>query len=166
MPSSGCYASARRGQAQSGAVRTLSSAVRTLSSAVRTRSGAVRTKMADATRHGLRITKLLPAPPQEVFAAWTDPDCARHWMAPGAMTVAELEMDPRPGGTFRLVMRSERGDIAHIGEYREVDPRLSAGKLSSRSSSTSGATRPSLFSPTKSCPTSIAQTAIARDGPV
>jgi uncharacterized protein YndB with AHSA1/START domain len=43
-------------------------------------------------------------------------------MAPGSMTVAELEMDPRPGGTFRLVMRGERGDIAHIGEYREVDP--------------------------------------------
>lgn len=42
-------------------------------------------------------------------------------MAPGSMTVAELEMDPRPGGFFRLVMRSERGDIAHSGEYREVD---------------------------------------------
>jgi uncharacterized protein YndB with AHSA1/START domain len=43
-------------------------------------------------------------------------------MAPGSMMVAELEMDPRPGGCFRLVMRGERGDIAHIGEYREVDP--------------------------------------------
>src|SRR5260370_23602038 len=101
MPSSGCYASARRRPAQSGAVRT---------------------KMADATRHGLRITRLLPAPPQEVFAAWTDPDCARHWMAPGAMTVAELEMDPRPGGTFRLGMRSERGDLAPLCEDPEVDP--------------------------------------------
>ena len=78
--------------------------------------------MAEVTRHGLRITRILPVPPKEVFAAWTDPDCARHWMAPGSMAVAELEMDPRPGGTFRLVMRSERGDIAHIGEYREVDP--------------------------------------------
>jgi uncharacterized protein YndB with AHSA1/START domain len=43
-------------------------------------------------------------------------------MAPGSITVAELQMDPRPGGIFRLVMRSERGEIAHTGEYREVDP--------------------------------------------
>src|SRR5260370_2334332 len=78
--------------------------------------------MAEATGHGLRIARLLPASQEEVFAAWTDPDSARQWMARGSITVAELEMDPRPGGTFRLVMRSERGDIAHIGEYREVDP--------------------------------------------
>jgi len=43
-------------------------------------------------------------------------------MAPGSIAVAELEMDPRPGGTFRLVMRRERDEITHTGEYREVDP--------------------------------------------
>src|SRR5260370_1883675 len=101
MPSSGCYASARRRPAQSGAVRT---------------------KMADATRHGLRITRLLPAPPQEVFAAWTDPACARHWMAPGAMTVAELEMDPRPGRPLRPGLRNERRASSPTRESRDVDP--------------------------------------------
>jgi uncharacterized protein YndB with AHSA1/START domain len=80
------------------------------------------TAMANPAKPVLRITRMLPAKPQEVFAAWIDPDCARHWMAPGSMTVAELEMDPRPGGTFRLVMRGEQGEITHTGVYREVDP--------------------------------------------
>ena len=70
----------------------------------------------------LRISRLLPATPEEVFGAWTDPDSVKLWMAPGALTVPIAELDVRVGGRFRIVMRGEGGDYVHEGEYREVSP--------------------------------------------
>jgi uncharacterized protein YndB with AHSA1/START domain len=35
---------------------------------------------------------------------------------------AEAELDVRPGGGFRIVMRAEGVTIVHTGEYLEVDP--------------------------------------------
>ena len=70
----------------------------------------------------LRFCRLLPAPPQEVFAAWTDPDSLSEWLCPGTTTVAEARLDARVGGCFRIVMRTASQDIVHTGEYREVRP--------------------------------------------
>jgi uncharacterized protein YndB with AHSA1/START domain len=70
----------------------------------------------------IRITRLLPAPPEEVFAAWTDQASLKEWMCPEAMTVARVNIDVRVGGKFELVMRGENGDITHVGEYREIRP--------------------------------------------
>lgn len=70
----------------------------------------------------IQITKLLPATPEEVFAAWTDPASLKEWMCPGTMTVATVRLDLRGGGKFQLVMRGENGDTVHAGEYREIRP--------------------------------------------
>ncbi len=70
----------------------------------------------------IRITKVLPATPEEVFAAWTDPMNLKEWMCPDAMTVARVNVDVRVGGQFELVMRGENSDMVHVGEYREVRP--------------------------------------------
>jgi uncharacterized protein YndB with AHSA1/START domain len=69
----------------------------------------------------IQITKLLPATPAEVFAAWTDPTSLKEWMCPGTMT-ATVSLDLRVGGKFQIVMRRENSDMAHVGEYREIRP--------------------------------------------
>ena len=70
----------------------------------------------------IRITRLLPATAEEVFAAWTDPRRLQEWMCPEDRTVASVTLDLRVGGRFQIVMRGENSDIAHIGEYREIHP--------------------------------------------
>lgn len=70
----------------------------------------------------IRISKLLPATPEEVFAAWTDPLSLKEWMSPAPQTVAAITLDLRVGGKFQLVMRGENSDMVHVGEYREISP--------------------------------------------
>lgn len=70
----------------------------------------------------IRITKLLPATPEEVFAAWTDPASLTEWMCPRDQTVAAVTLDLRIGGKFQFVMRRENSDFVHVGEYREIHP--------------------------------------------
>ena len=80
------------------------------------------TEKQSATAPVVRISRLLPATPQEVFDAWTDPESVKIWMCPGAQTATTVELDARVGGSFRVVMRDERGDFTHTGEYREIRP--------------------------------------------
>ncbi|MGE0820961.1 MAG: SRPBCC domain-containing protein [Candidatus Binatia bacterium] len=70
----------------------------------------------------IRITKLLPATPEDVFAAWTDPESLKAWMCPEATSVAAATLDLRVGGKFRIVMRGENSEIVHVGEYRDICP--------------------------------------------
>ena len=68
----------------------------------------------------LRLTRLLPASPERVFDAWTDPESVAVWMCDGTTTVASVELDVRVGGQFRVVMRGTESDHVHSGEYREI----------------------------------------------
>jgi uncharacterized protein YndB with AHSA1/START domain len=63
---------------------------------------------ADATRD-LGITRRIPAAPAEVFAAWTQPERIKAWWGPNGMTTPEAEVDLRPGGIHRTVMRDATG---------------------------------------------------------
>jgi uncharacterized protein YndB with AHSA1/START domain len=61
------------------------------------------------------------APRQRVFDAWTQPQFAAQFFGPGEVTVPEIEMDVRQGGTFRIVMLMPDGDRLNVsGTYREV----------------------------------------------
>src|SRR5262249_49492009 len=68
----------------------------------------------------LVIRRLLPAPPAEVFAAWTDPSSLARWMSPYGSASATLDL--RVGGAFQIVMRGLGRAITHPGRYREIDP--------------------------------------------
>jgi uncharacterized protein YndB with AHSA1/START domain len=64
----------------------------------------------------------LEADPDDVFAAWLDPEHARHWLFTlSDSTVVRCDIDARPGGRFVIVDRREGGDTYHIGEYIEID---------------------------------------------
>lgn len=66
------------------------------------------------------VRRILSAPPEEVFAAWTDPEGMRQWMSP--MGSAAMTMDLRVGGEFELVMADEHLEIHHSGVYRDIEP--------------------------------------------
>jgi uncharacterized protein YndB with AHSA1/START domain len=75
----------------------------------------------------LLLERTVAAPPSLVFAAWTTPKHLVKWFAPAPFTTSECEIDLRPGGIFRAVLRSPEGDEhATIGCYLEIsqDERL------------------------------------------
>jgi uncharacterized protein YndB with AHSA1/START domain len=70
----------------------------------------------------VRITKIIDAPREEVFRAWTEPDEIRRWFGPGEFTCPEAEVDLRPGGAYRLALQPGAGDpFVVAGTYREVE---------------------------------------------
>jgi uncharacterized protein YndB with AHSA1/START domain len=70
----------------------------------------------------LTVQRTLKASPEAVYAAWLDPATIRRFMAGGAdQTVTEARTDPRVGGTFRIVMTSDK-EILHQGTYKELSP--------------------------------------------
>jgi uncharacterized protein YndB with AHSA1/START domain len=75
----------------------------------------------DDSTNVLVVRRLLPASRQQVFAAWLDPASLAQWMRPGEFTSATVEVDPRTGGKFRIVMHG-RGDYEHRGEYLTIEP--------------------------------------------
>jgi uncharacterized protein YndB with AHSA1/START domain len=76
---------------------------------------------AEVRERELVITRLFEAPRDLVFRAWTEPDRAARWWGPQGFVTTYCNMDVRPGGTFRVCMRSPEG-IEHWkqGIYREV----------------------------------------------
>ena len=67
------------------------------------------------------ITRIIKAPRERVFKAWTDPREMAQWWGPKTFTNPVCEMDVRPGGAYRIVMRSPDGvDYPLKGVYREV----------------------------------------------
>ena len=70
----------------------------------------------------LIITRVFDAPRSLVYDAWTKPEHLERWQgAPYGFTVTSHEMDLRPGGGFKVCMRSTEGvDNWLQGVYREV----------------------------------------------
>ena len=52
------------------------------------------------------ITRAFDAPPERVFEAWTDPKRLAQWWGPHTFTNPVCQLDVRPGGPYRIVMRS------------------------------------------------------------
>ena len=61
--------------------------------------------------------------PAQVWKAWTTPEHLVKWFAPRPWTITECEIDLRPGGQLRFVMRSPEGELfPNVGCYLEVVP--------------------------------------------
>lgn len=58
----------------------------------------------------LVIERILPLRPEQVWAAWTQPERLTCWFTPAPWSTPEAEVDARPGGVFRTVMCSPDGD--------------------------------------------------------
>src|SRR5436190_4926770 len=71
-----------------------------------------------------RIKRRFNAPREKVFNVWTQPEALRQWWCPEGWTPAEIEVDLRVGGAFRIGMRRLRGAIPVYvrGDFLEVQP--------------------------------------------
>lgn len=71
----------------------------------------------------LTMTRTFAAPRERVFAAWTRPELLRRWWGPPGWALPVCEIDLRPGGAWRFVMRNQRGtEMSLSGRYVEVTP--------------------------------------------
>lgn len=68
----------------------------------------------------VRVERLLAAPVEAVFDAWTDPASLGRWLSPTGRATAEV--DARVGGRFRIVMLGEEMELEHTGRYLAIDP--------------------------------------------
>ena len=76
----------------------------------------------------LVLTRIINAPREKVFKAWTDPELLRKWFAPLPYTTPVAETDVRPGGASLIVMRGPDGrDFPNRGVYLEVVKKRAAG---------------------------------------
>lgn len=67
----------------------------------------------------LVITRIIAAPRERLFKAWTTQ--LSQWWGPHGMTTPVVEMDLRPGGHFRTVMRAPDGtEYPTRGAFLEV----------------------------------------------
>ena len=71
----------------------------------------------------LVLEREIDVPVELVWKAWTTPEHLREWFVPKPWTIAECELDVRPGGICRTVMRSPEGqEFPNNGCYLEVTP--------------------------------------------
>src|SRR3954447_3690089 len=78
------------------------------------------------TEDGFTISRVFDAPRERVWREWTEPERFADWYGgpEGVIPLDTVEMDVRPGGTWRATMYfgSDRREIRWRGEYREVEP--------------------------------------------
>jgi uncharacterized protein YndB with AHSA1/START domain len=77
--------------------------------------------MATPSLHRATASIVIHTSPEAAFDAWLDPRTASRFVAPDTRSVALFESEPREGGSFRLVMQGDSGQIAHEGRYVLVD---------------------------------------------
>ena len=71
----------------------------------------------------LVLQREVDVPTELVWAAWTEPEHVTKWFTPLPWTTTDCEIDLRPGGIFRTVMRSPEGEeFDNVGCYLEVVP--------------------------------------------
>ena len=76
-----------------------------------------------ADKGSLQIKRIIDAPRNRVYAAWTDPAQLRDWFGPEDVQTEDLIVDARVGGAFRWDLTSSEGEkMSCRGEYRELQP--------------------------------------------
>jgi uncharacterized protein YndB with AHSA1/START domain len=69
------------------------------------------------------MTRVFNAPRHLVFDAWTRPELLVRWYGARGWSLPVCEIDLRPGGTYRYVLRGPDGaEVTLRGTYREVAP--------------------------------------------
>jgi uncharacterized protein YndB with AHSA1/START domain len=73
----------------------------------------------------VHVTRVVPAPRDEVFRCWTEPELLPRWFRPPGVTSVSAELDVRPGGSYRIAMQRppEAAETYYqVGSYLEVAP--------------------------------------------
>jgi uncharacterized protein YndB with AHSA1/START domain len=79
--------------------------------------------MTQPEKFSLEIKRLIKAPRDRVYAAWTDPAQLKQWFGPESVETQELIADACVGGKFRWDLTNAEGEkMTCRGEYRELQP--------------------------------------------
>lgn len=73
----------------------------------------------------VHVTRKLPAPREDVFRAWIEPDLFARWFTPPGNSSVTAELDVRPGGDYRITLERTQlvpGRSHIVGRYLEVVP--------------------------------------------
>ena len=76
----------------------------------------------------LIFERLIKAPREKVWQAWTEPEHVKKWWGPEGFTTPVAEIDLREGGTYLFCMRgkpapdAEVGDFWSAGQYTQIVP--------------------------------------------
>jgi uncharacterized protein YndB with AHSA1/START domain len=77
----------------------------------------------ESEKLSLKIKRLIKAPRESVYAAWTDPAQLKQWFGPESVRTREIIADARVGGKFRWDLSNAEGEeMTARGEYRELQP--------------------------------------------
>ncbi|UCC83339.1 MAG: SRPBCC domain-containing protein [Gemmatimonadota bacterium] len=78
--------------------------------------------MSTGTGTSLRVSRVIKASPEEVFAAWTQPEHLKRWSCPEGMEVGDAQVDLTVGGRYLIRMESPQGKVhTAVGVYREIE---------------------------------------------
>ena len=89
-----------------------------------------------------RIERLLDAPCERVWRAWTEVEHLVHWWGPKGFTVSHCTVDLRPGGMMHYCLRMpEGGEMWGRFVYREIVPPEKLVWVNSFSDKDGGVTR-------------------------
>ena len=70
----------------------------------------------------LRVTRLIKAPRERIFEAWTTPADILKWFAPETCQILSAKVNLRPGGDYHFRVKSEKmGEVKLDGLFREVN---------------------------------------------
>ncbi len=58
----------------------------------------------------LRIERIVPVSPEEIWDRWTQAELMPEWFCPAPWKLTSCEVDPRPGGKFDGVMEGPQGE--------------------------------------------------------
>jgi uncharacterized protein YndB with AHSA1/START domain len=71
----------------------------------------------------LFLTRVIDAPPEKLYQAWTDPRVMEQWFCPKPWEAKVVENDVRPGGASLIVMHGPEGqEFPNPGVFLEVVP--------------------------------------------
>ena len=69
----------------------------------------------------LELKRVIAAPREDVFRAWTEADALSARFGPKGVAARITKLDPRPGGRYRCEM-NEDGTYGVAGQFSEVAP--------------------------------------------
>lgn len=71
----------------------------------------------------IALERVFQAPRRLVYDAFSKPEILKRWFGPRGWSLVTCEMEARPGGGFRFVLRTPEGrELGMRGTYRELSP--------------------------------------------
>ncbi|MEY2498554.1 MAG: hypothetical protein QOD12_2110 [Verrucomicrobiota bacterium] len=79
--------------------------------------------MTQKEKLSVEIKRLIKAPRDRVYAAWTNPAQLKQWFGPESIQTHDLVAEAHVGGTFRWELSNAEGEkMTCRGQYRELQP--------------------------------------------